>query len=210
MFQPEAIFLDGDGVILDSLPFNIGAYQAIARWRLLRVPRQEEIAATWGDPLSRVVDILWPGFGVDEFLYAYRHLGFDKESIPLVPGVAELLPVLSRDRFVAVISNRDRGSLKRLLERAGVLSMLKLVQGIEDSPFPKPDGRVFTAALTTANVSPHEALYVGDTLVDWRAAQAANIPFIGMTTGATSQKMFTQVGVQTVAASFSELMTLIL
>jgi len=55
-------------------------------------------------------------------------------------------------------------------------------------PEPKPHPGALQLALSKLGVAPEDAVYVGDNIVDAMAAQAANIPFIGVTTGTTAKE----------------------
>ena len=66
----------------------------------------------------------------------------------------------------------------------GVLSLLEKWkrQGMKQ---PKPDPQGIFQVLQIWDMSKEEVLYVGDSVVDGKTAQAAGVDFVGVTTGAT-------------------------
>ena len=92
---------------------------------------------------------------------------------PDVPGALDALA--ARGLALAVVSNWD-SHLPRLLEALGLASRFSalLVSGIEETG--KPDSEIFHRACARVNVTPAEALHVGDSLAeDYEGARAAGL-----------------------------------
>ncbi|MDI3317706.1 MAG: HAD-IA family hydrolase [Bacillota bacterium] len=78
---------------------------------------------------------------------------------------------------LAVLTNNAREPVRRVLEEAGLEPLFDAVAGREDVPAmkPRPDGLL--ALCKRLGAAPSEALFVGDSEVDERAARAAGVAF---------------------------------
>ncbi|MCM2251786.1 MAG: HAD-IA family hydrolase [Ramlibacter sp.] len=91
-------------------------------------------------------------------------------------GASALLQRLA-DRQVgsAMVSNVGRAALDAALGRFGIQRMLWPVLGRDDVMHLKPDPEGVSAVLATMKVPAQEALFVGDSLADVRAARAVGM-----------------------------------
>ena len=91
----------------------------------------------------------------------------------LIPGTHELLRFL-KDRRIkcALVSNNSRKSVDAVLTRHGL--SFDVVMTRDDGAF-KPDPEAFLAALRELEVTPDQAIVVGDTHLDLLAAHRARI-----------------------------------
>ena len=65
-------------------------------------------------------------------------------------------------------------------------------------------------ALERLGVSRHEALYVGDTVIDAETARRAGVPFVAVTSGFTSQEAFGDYPAAAILGGVAELPALLL
>jgi len=79
------------------------------------------------------------------------------------------------------------------------------VVGCEDVIAPKPDPSGLFAVLKVLGVSPKDALYIGDSLVDEGAAKAAGVDFSAMLRGGTTKEQFDNTFVKHFYSSAEEL-----
>lgn len=73
-----------------------------------------------------------------------------------------------------------------------------MIVGGDEVKYPKPDPQGVFHVLGEWDLSKDEVLYVGDSLVDARTAQAAGVDFAGVTTGTTGKdemEQYPHVGV---------------
>jgi HAD superfamily hydrolase (TIGR01549 family) len=94
----------------------------------------------------------------------------------VLPGVPESLTRFRRAGLrLAVVSNAN-GTVRRLLERLGLLGAFHAVLDSAVEGIEKPDPRLFLRALERLGVRPEEALHVGDLYyVDVVGARAASL-----------------------------------
>jgi phosphoglycolate phosphatase len=76
---------------------------------------------------------------------------------------------------VAVCTNKETALARQVLDALGVAGHVEAVVGADAVAHRKPDPRHLEAALAAVDATADEAVYVGDTLVDARAAAAAGL-----------------------------------
>jgi phosphoglycolate phosphatase len=98
--------------------------------------------------------------------------------------VAETLEKLKKGGLrLAVCSNKPIAFTRELLDYLGIAGRFDVVIGPEDAPRLKPAPDMLRAALKTLGVTPAQALYVGDMVVDIQTARAAGVPVCVVPTG---------------------------
>ena len=106
-----------------------------------------------------------------EILERYEALGAKNGN--LVSGTKELLAYLHDAQIrCALVTNNSRKSVKRVLE--GNHLTFDIVLSRDDGAL-KPDPQAFTSALEKLDVSPDEAIALGDTHLDLIASDKAGI-----------------------------------
>lgn len=200
MFEIKAVLMDADGVLVDSLQHSLGCYPRVAKELGFEAP-PELVRKLWGMKWDEYLQALWPGIDLDEFEEVYHEMGFDKDIIPQIKEASSVLVLLKEGGyFLALISSRERESLERRFREAGIdLDIFDLVQGVENCPYHKPDSRVFNPVLWKTykrGIEKNEAVYVGDTLDDYKAAREAGIKFIGVLTGGGREEDFIEAGLR--------------
>jgi len=91
------------------------------------------------------------------------------------PGTREALEGLRAQYQLGVISNSD-GGIGPLLHRCGLGECFVSITDSGHVGCEKPDTRIFRAALSTLEIAPDEAVYVGDVYsVDYLGARAAGM-----------------------------------
>ncbi len=95
----------------------------------------------------------------------------------LFDGVREGLERLRADRIpMAVVTNKPRAFTLKLLERLGIAQFFVAIVAGDDGVRAKPAGDMLVAACRAMRVEPAQALMVGDSDNDVRAARAAGCP----------------------------------
>jgi phosphoglycolate phosphatase len=194
MIQPKMILVDVDGTMVDSVPdlaFCVDAMLA----RLGRPPRGEAEVRNWvGNGVERLVRRALTGTLDGEpdeadyeraypiFLELYRE-NTSKRSA-LYPGVREGLDYLSTARYpLGCVTNKAAQFTEPLLEDLGVRGFFEIVISGDTLPQKKPDPAPLLHAAEHFGVSPSEALMVGDSVSDVKAARAAGFAIVCMSYG---------------------------
>ena len=168
-----AIF-DFDGTLADSAAWFRGVFNGVAERYGFRTVTDEDFAALRGRDNRAIIRHL--GVPAWKLPLVARHMrGLmtrDIDAIRLFPGAAELLGALHAGGVrVAVVTSNTEENVRRVLgpEAARLVS----AYGCGASLFGK--AAKFRRVLKVAEVSPAEALAVGDEVRDIEAARAAGV-----------------------------------
>jgi phosphoglycolate phosphatase len=115
-----------------------------------------------------------PADALERFLTTYnsRLLKFTRPY----DGVTDLLAELSSRLTLGVLTNKPLRATRAVLEGLDLTKYFgPLVLG-GDGPLPrKPDPAGLRHLLNQAQISPDEAMLVGDSIIDWQSARAASV-----------------------------------
>lgn len=183
----RAVLLDGMGTLLrleppaprlaDALGVDLAtaerAFRAEVAYYLEHqleasdTARLEELRRRCADVLADAAGVARAG-ALDALMDSLRFEAFDDAA----PALRELR---SRGLRLVVVSNWDCG-LSDVLERIGLLGLVDAVITSAAIGAPKPDRRIFQAALAGAGVDAASAMHVGDSVdADVRGAEALGI-----------------------------------
>ena len=184
----EAVLFDFDGTLADS---SAGIFHsALYTVRQLGVSREysnEELRRFVGPPLRQCFVV---AFGLDEALLddaveIYRR-EYDERGrfmMELYPGMRDTLVMMKkRGLKLAVASFKYEGLVRSCLEYLGILDLFDSVHGSSLTE-EMTKGDIIKLALADLNISPENAVMVGDTLSDLAGAEGAGTGFIGVSYG---------------------------
>lgn len=99
-----------------------------------------------------------------------------QQHISLDPEVHPVLHTLHRSKKLALVSNFDHPPhVHSVLSKLGLTPYFDSIVISAEVGIKKPDPRIFDAALEQTGIKPEEAIYVGDTEDDTKAARAAGM-----------------------------------
>ena len=176
----RAVLFDMDGVLVDSFEAWLRLMNATAR-RFGRPPvGREQFRAVYGQPTEEDVRVFFPGRTVAEVEAFYdAHFGDHAEHVEANPDAPAVLAALRRMGVgVGVVTNTPSPLARRILEGLG-LAPDALVGG-SDVPAAKPAPDMVLRACGLLGAAPADALVVGDSDYDRRAAAAAGVRFAGL------------------------------
>ncbi|MEA3276596.1 MAG: phosphoglycolate phosphatase [Pseudomonadota bacterium] len=194
MTQPKMILIDVDGTLVDSVPdlaFCVDAMMA----RLGRPPHGEAMVRNWvGNGVERLVRRALVGQLDGEpdetdyeqaypvFLGLYRE-NTSKRSV-LYPGVREGLDYLKAAGYpLGCVTNKAAQFTEPLLQDLGVRDYFAIVVSGDSLQRKKPDPLPLFHAAEHFGVRPADALMVGDSVSDVKAARAAGFGIVCMSYG---------------------------
>jgi phosphoglycolate phosphatase len=174
------IVFDLDGTLVDSRRDLADAANGLLASCGAEMLAEERIGRMIGDGAAVLVARACAAAGIDpppdalaRFLAIYNeHLLDHTSPYPGMPGVLEVL----RSRVkLAVLTNKPLAATRRILaglDLAMYFSEDAVLGG--DGPFPrKPDPDGLCHLIAAAGIPAHEAMLVGDSLIDWRTARDA-------------------------------------
>jgi phosphoglycolate phosphatase len=186
---PRILLFDLDGTLVDSVPdiaWGVDAMLAsmsrpkaglekVRQWVGNGAPMLVKRALANNHVPADIDDALYQQ-AFDLFLTHYEQAN-GRHSI-LYPGVAETLALLRETMpFMAIVTNKPIQFTQPLLEYLG-LPQFDMVVGGDSLPECKPHPAPILHCLDKCQCSAEEALMVGDSVSDIKAAQAAGIPVV--------------------------------
>jgi phosphoglycolate phosphatase len=173
LVRPRAILFDWDNTLVDSWAtiheaLNVAmAAMDKPSWSLeetmerVRLSLRASFPLHFGDRWEEAREI---------YLDAFRAIHLQR--LHPLPGRGELLQALAADGiFLAVVSNKTGGLLRREAEELGWSALFGRVVGAGDAKLDKPDAAPVALALEPSGIGSGEAVWlVGDTAVDMQCA----------------------------------------
>lgn len=200
MKQYKAIIFDFDDTLVKTMMVRFEAMIYAAK-KLYNITLTEEmIAAEWGKPFDIIMTSL---FGTTDPLPVLKQKYFDiiNKGFKARPQEDALATIsyLKATYILAIVTSASRDIFSTDFEAAGFKADdFFSVQTASDTDVHKPNPDVFLPTLTKlkqADIDREETLYIGDNRMDYEAASAAHLDFIGITTGVTTKEEFERIGV---------------
>jgi HAD superfamily hydrolase (TIGR01509 family) len=176
----SAVIFDCDGVMFDSRQANINFYNhLLTRFGL---PPMDDIDVNYVhmSTAEESVRHIFRGSPHEEAAQAYRlqmdYSPFIKDMV-MEPGLKELLHRL-RPRFGLAIATNRSNTIGTVLASYDLSQFFDIVVSSLDVSNPKPHPEPLHKILDFFRIPPNQAVYIGDSLVDYETAKAAGVRFI--------------------------------
>lgn len=186
----KAVIFDIDGTLVDSVDFHARAWQeAFARYgKQIPFERVRYQIGKGGDQLMPVFFSEEELADFGEEMEKYRGDLYKREYLPRVrafPQVRELFERIRADGLrIALASSAKKDELGAYKKIARIEDLVEEQTSADDAAKSKPHPDIFEAALAQlGDVSPREAIVVGDTPYDAEAAGKAGLRTIGFLCG---------------------------
>lgn len=191
---PSLVMFDLDGTLMDSVP-DLAAAVDKTLMLLGREPAGVARVRDWVGNGSRVLvrralaGQLQHGEVSDDladealalFMQAYSG---GHELTTVYPGVRDCLDWLrERNVRLSIITNKPAQFIEPLLEEKGLAGYFQWLVGGDTLPQQKPDPAALLWVMEEAGVAPGEALFIGDSRNDVRAAKAADVSCVALSYG---------------------------
>ena len=185
-----AVIFDFDGVVIDSHEAHERSWFALAD-ELDRPFTRETFVATFGQRNESILPLL--GWAEEGDKARIQQLGDRKETlyreilrsegIQPLPGVVALLEDLRAQGIPSAIgTSTPRANVECVLEITGLTVFFREVASAEDVTRGKPDPEVFLKAAEKLGVAPFACVVIEDAQVGIRAAKAAGMKALAVTT----------------------------
>lgn len=193
-FSPKMVLFDLDGTLIDSVP-DLHRAVNMMQSELGLPERAEADVRNWvGNGIDPLVDRALTNTlagGADPALFA-RAIDIFKAAYAetngrhsrVFPGVQKGLDyVRGLGLSMGCVTNKATAFTLPLLEQTGLLAQFETVIAGDTLPLKKPDPAPLCYAAGWFRVRPREALMVGDSISDVKAARAAGFSIICMSYG---------------------------
>jgi len=191
---PQLVMFDLDGTLMDSVPDLAAAVDQMLALRGRSAAGVERVRDWVGNGAAVLVRRALAGglehaavsareaeSALQDFLRCYAG---DHSRTTLYAGAAELLGALRAAGVkLALVTNKPERFLPELLAEKGLADSFDWLVGGDTLPMQKPDPGALLWVLRQAGVSADQALFVGDSRNDVRAARAAGVPVVAVSYG---------------------------
>lgn len=181
--RTRAVLFDLDGTLVDSA---ITIQKILNRMRIKagKIPLDIDSYRKWvslgAESLisnSLEISIDEVTFYLEEFRNFYAELNTDSNS--LYPGAFTVIDRLSQMGLsLGICSNKPKHLCDKVLRDLELNSYFSCVLGGGSTKNPKPSPDLLNLAIDTLGIKNQDAIYVGDSSIDYLAAGQAGIPFV--------------------------------
>ena len=199
--QPyEAVVFDLDGTLLDTLPSVYQCFGDAVKPFLGKRPSNKEIQDRFGPADHRIVaDWVGPEHAQEAVEILYKAYDSALDTMLVFPGIQALLEALQeRGIPLGLFTGRGRASTDWLLKERVLGGFFQATVSGDEVSSPKPSPEGLLQVLDQLGVSPGNAVYVGDSILDFRAAAQAPTDFIGVTWGTQVTRALEDAGARLV------------
>ncbi len=190
----KAIVFDIDDTLVQTIGCKWLALKSTAKKYYNLKVTDQQLKKFWGMPFQTMLTGVFSH--VDKFeTIKERYIEHSKQfPMRAQPGAVSAIGKLKKKYLIAALTSSSRSVILKDLEDSKFnLKDFYFIQTSEDTPFHKPDPKVFEpvlAKLKKLNILPKNILYVGDAVRDFEAASKAGFHFIAVTSGLTSKNEF--------------------
>jgi len=198
--MPKAAIFDVDGTLLDSVDLHAMAWHdAMIRFgHDVSFEQARSQIGKGGDKLIPVFLSESEQRDHGEELDSWRSKHFKANYLPLVRPFSAVPELLQRSRDsgvrIAIASSAKKDELEKYLDIAGVRRLTNVIVSSEDVAESKPAPDIFLAVLEKLGIDGHDAVAIGDTPYDAKAAGKAKIRTVGVLCGGFTEDQLRKSG----------------
>jgi pyrophosphatase PpaX len=179
------VLFDFDGTVIDSGAIIIASMRHATKTVLGRdIPDEELGRAVGGSGLTEQMRLIDPA-RVDELVACYREHNEPLHSeLAECAGMTDVLTTLKEQgRRLGVVTAKRQETVRLAFSYLALERFFDVVVGSDDTDRHKPDPQPLHHALDLLEAKRDDAVYVGDSPFDVRAAKAAGVHSIAVTWG---------------------------
>ena len=208
----KAVLCDIDGTLLDSNAFHAEAWQrALAEFGF---PADFEAIVK---QIGKGGDYLLPCFipedklpGIEREIKSFRKKLFHREYIDRVVPFTDARRLLERMRQeglrIAVATSSEKEDLEAFKTVLKIHDLIEEDATADDAEKAKPEPDIFEAALKLLELSPEEALALGDTPWDVEAAKKAGVSTVAVQSGGWRREELEEAGAVAVYVDVADIL----
>jgi pyrophosphatase PpaX len=177
--RPAAVLFDLDGTLIDSIGLILGSMRYAFTKCDAAAPSDEEWLTGVGTPLRTMFErYAQDDLAVDRFIAAYREhqVANHDRCVRCYDDVPHVLAKLKvRGHPLAVVTSKTTSLAERGLALVGIMQYFETIVGCDSCGRHKPHPEPVLTALERLGYEPSEAVFVGDSVHDMEAGNAAGV-----------------------------------
>lgn len=178
----KAVLFDVDGVLIDSRNANATFFEALLEKAGYPKPERSKVQQCFHLPMRDTIKRLIQSDEKEE-IERVRKLGHDlsiypKHLVKVPKGIEPVLQSLSKKYKLGIVTSRTSIGVDDVFLMVNIKPYFDVVVTFEDYRQPKPHPEPLVTAAKKLKVEPAEAIYVGDSETDVRAAKRAGMKVI--------------------------------
>lgn len=187
----KGLFFDFDGVIMDSMHLKLDAYcEALKRYQFKRTDIDKLMRRYMGQSRKRILSFLVRDLSGIEWSKEEHREALDifnrcdeasRSKMTFMPGSLDFLKKHTSFFYTAVVTGTPQYAIDKTIHHFQLTSYFDCVKGS-----PETKVNILSKLLTTTGYAAQECLFIGDGRTDQVAADAHNMPFVGMDNRASS------------------------
>ncbi len=183
----KAILFDFDGTLVHSIDLLVSIFEEVLEEKNLPPVSSTRIRQLIGEPLEKIFLEIAPDEKSADLEKRFREIETERNTPAEIEIVKETIPTLeflkSQNLQLGVVSTKKKNVVLQLAREYHLEQFFDIVVGRDAISNPKPHPEPILHACEKLGISPREALFVGDSLLDLRSAKAAEAVFVGVLTG---------------------------
>jgi HAD superfamily hydrolase (TIGR01509 family) len=208
----EAIILDLDGTLIDSLEHHISSYLKAAK-KLGIAIKPNLIRKRFGLPVEKILKECLPQLSEEKIAEFIREKGriFKqvRKRVRKIEGADELLKRLHKKTKLAMATSSSKEDVEFFLKKFGWQGYFEVIISAEEVRKSKPEPEIYLNCCKRLRTKPSECLVIGDSIFDMIAARKAGIQAIGIAIAQHSKQKLKLAGATWVCSSLKGVRELI-
>jgi phosphoglycolate phosphatase len=212
----SAILFDLDGTLVDSRRDLANAINAMLMEFGYPVLHIDLVTSAVGDGVSKLITRCLDMAGASQIsliqakpIFATHYQAHLVDHTRAYDGVSETLQTLKKALPLAIVSNKPEKLCYAVLQELGLLNYFELVIGGDSFRERKPHAMPVEEACKRLDLEPGNALMVGDSTNDIRAARAAGVKSAAVLYGFQEEALLKREQADYYLLSFKELLSLV-
>jgi HAD superfamily hydrolase (TIGR01549 family) len=180
MTHVQVVAFDCDGVLFETLEANRQYYDHILRQFGRPAMTEAQLQFSHTHTVDQVIEHLFADETVRVAAHAFRRTidyGLFLKYLTIEPDLIALLDWMAGTYRRAIATNRT-DTMKRLLQEFDLAGRFEMVVTSLDVDRPKPFPDPLVKIMERFGAAPDQMLFVGDSEIDQRTAEAARVPFV--------------------------------
>jgi beta-phosphoglucomutase family hydrolase len=190
-----AVIFDMDGVIVDSEPLHVRAFEEVFD----QLGHGSDHGIHFPDFFGRSDRVVWESFiarhrpsqSLAELTHVkeQRYLELLHATQPIYPGVESLIRTLAANTPLGLASGSVHTMIEAVLALRGLRPLFRAVSSSQDVAHPKPAPDVFLHAAAGLGIAPEECVVIEDSAAGVAAARAAGMRVIAITNSLPADRL---------------------